>query len=191
MWTNSEGSGETRSLAWGFAVRLCDKYHNLMSWLTCPFLLIHWRYYLNGPGSSLLIECPLRGTGGHGFDPRSRHTVSLNMVLAAPRLALKRTGGVRTGRPSVRIMWLGVYHVKCLGHDISVRQHYKREHWVERHRDMTEKLLKATLNPQKKKTDAVITLNVSKSWNRELATWQSQAISKENGKELEVIQDKQ
>ena len=29
-------SGETawmRSLAWAFAVRLCDKYHNLMSWL--------------------------------------------------------------------------------------------------------------------------------------------------------------
>ena len=36
MCANSEGSGETarmRSLAWTFAVRLCDKYHNLMSWL--------------------------------------------------------------------------------------------------------------------------------------------------------------
>ena len=36
MWSNSEGSGETarmRRLAWAFAVRLCDKYHNLMSWL--------------------------------------------------------------------------------------------------------------------------------------------------------------
>ena len=29
-----------------------------------------------------LEECPLRGTGGHGFDP----------VLAAPRLALRLTG---------------------------------------------------------------------------------------------------
>ena len=32
---NSEGSGETahmRRLAWAFAGRLCDKYHNLMSW---------------------------------------------------------------------------------------------------------------------------------------------------------------
>ena len=35
---NSEGSGETaqmRRLAWAFAGRLCDKYHNLMSWLKC------------------------------------------------------------------------------------------------------------------------------------------------------------
>ena len=33
---NSEGSGKTvqmRRLAWAFAGRLCDKYHNLVSWL--------------------------------------------------------------------------------------------------------------------------------------------------------------
>ena len=36
MCANSEGSGETarmRRLAWAFVGRLCDKYHNLMSWL--------------------------------------------------------------------------------------------------------------------------------------------------------------
>ena len=36
MCVNSEGSGETarmRRLAWAFAGRQCDKYHNLMSWL--------------------------------------------------------------------------------------------------------------------------------------------------------------
>ena len=36
MCANSKGSGETarmRMLAWAFAGRLCDKYHNLMSWL--------------------------------------------------------------------------------------------------------------------------------------------------------------
>ena len=36
MCANSEGSGETarlRRLAWAFAGRLCDKYHNLMTWL--------------------------------------------------------------------------------------------------------------------------------------------------------------
>ena len=24
--------------------------------------------------SAILVECPLRGTGGHGFDPGPRHT---------------------------------------------------------------------------------------------------------------------
>ena len=36
MCANSEGSGETaqmRSLTWAFAVRLCNKYYNLMRWL--------------------------------------------------------------------------------------------------------------------------------------------------------------
>ena len=36
MCANSEGSGETvpmRRLAWAIAGRLCDKYHNQMSWL--------------------------------------------------------------------------------------------------------------------------------------------------------------
>ena len=35
MCANSEGSGETARmprLAWAFTGRLCDKYHNLMSW---------------------------------------------------------------------------------------------------------------------------------------------------------------
>ena len=32
LCANSEGFGET-SLTWAYAVRLCDKYHNLMSWL--------------------------------------------------------------------------------------------------------------------------------------------------------------
>ena len=62
MCANSEGSGETarmRRLAWAFAGRLCDKYHNLMSWLKCfnrlfrnsywkhdLSLLRHWRLLL-------------------------------------------------------------------------------------------------------------------------------------------------
>ena len=38
LCVHSEGSDETaqmRRLAWAFAGRLCDKYHNLMSWLIC------------------------------------------------------------------------------------------------------------------------------------------------------------
>ena len=44
MCVNSEGSGETvrmRRLAWAFAGRLCDKYHNLMSWLNYTRRLKH------------------------------------------------------------------------------------------------------------------------------------------------------
>ena len=36
MYANSKGSGQIR-LAWAFAVRLCDKYYNLMSWLNYTF----------------------------------------------------------------------------------------------------------------------------------------------------------
>ena len=41
MCANSKGSGETvrmRRLAWAVAGHLCDKYHNLMSWIKCPFV---------------------------------------------------------------------------------------------------------------------------------------------------------
>ena len=47
-------------------------------------------------------------------------------------------------------MWLGLNTMsKCLGRDISVRQHSKSEHWVpcQTTGDMTESLLKATLSP--------------------------------------------
>ena len=36
---------------------------------------------------------------------------------------------------------------KCLGRDISVRQHSKSEHSSRHRRDMSERLLKATLSP--------------------------------------------
>ena len=44
MCANSEGSVETarmRSLDWAFAVRLCDKYHFLTSWLFWCYLIRH------------------------------------------------------------------------------------------------------------------------------------------------------
>ena len=50
MCANSEGSGETarmHRLAWAFAGRLCDKYHNLMSWLWLPCLIM--TLLLTGP----------------------------------------------------------------------------------------------------------------------------------------------
>ena len=38
------------------------------------------------------VERPLRGSGGHGFDPVPLHTKGVKMVLAGPRLELRRTG---------------------------------------------------------------------------------------------------
>ena len=43
MCANSEGSCETarmRRVAWAFAGRICDTYHNLMSWLILTFILL-------------------------------------------------------------------------------------------------------------------------------------------------------
>ena len=49
---NSEGSGQTarmRRLAWAFAVRLCDKYHNVMSWLNYWFPSTVFSGYIHRP----------------------------------------------------------------------------------------------------------------------------------------------
>ena len=121
MRANSESSGGTawmRRLAWAFAGCICDKYHNVMSWLhswpistkewcrtrcqpdsymylLTAFVLNNWAFVLwlfnaagiwsarmlcvwtlksaTGPVAQL-VDCPLRGTGGHGFDPGPRHT---------------------------------------------------------------------------------------------------------------------
>ena len=48
MFVNSEGCGETtrmRRLTWAFAGCLCDKYHNLMSWLSCGIFLHYSKVY--------------------------------------------------------------------------------------------------------------------------------------------------
>ena len=53
-----------RRLTWAFADRLCDKYHNLMSWLnyscgivTCLEILTEWQSVYSG--STLLSQCCL------------------------------------------------------------------------------------------------------------------------------------
>ena len=49
-----------------------------------------------------------RTTGATTIPLLVLHSGELKMVLASPRLSLRLTGRARTGRPSVRIMWLGV-----------------------------------------------------------------------------------
>ena len=61
MCANSEGSGEAaqmRSLIWAFAVRLCDKYDNLMSWLIyllSVLLSVEYSYFLDW---LTWVQCP-------------------------------------------------------------------------------------------------------------------------------------
>ena len=60
MCANSEGSGETalmRGLAWAFVVRLCDKYHNLMSWLKYHNCKFSENHLLNSLTSSYPSRC--------------------------------------------------------------------------------------------------------------------------------------
>ena len=65
-----------------------------------------------------------------GSIPGRDRPKSLKKVLAAPSFGTQSDlwGRARTGQSSVRIMRLGVVHVKCQGHDTSSRQHYKLEH---------------------------------------------------------------
>ena len=63
-----------------------------------------------------LVECPLRGTGGHAFDPGPRHTKVVKNGTSCSSLGTQTYGVVvRTGRPSVRIMWLGVLSCQVSG----------------------------------------------------------------------------
>ena len=76
-----------------------------------------------------LVECPLRGPGGHGFDPGPRHTKVVKNGTSCSSLGTQ-TYGVELGlvNPVSGLCDWVWYHVKCLGHDTSVRQHYKSEH---------------------------------------------------------------
>ena len=52
-----------------------------------------------------LVECPLRGTGGRGFDPGPRNNKVVKNGTICFSLGTQTYGiRARTGRPSVRIM---------------------------------------------------------------------------------------
>ena len=97
------------------------------------------------------VEYPLWGTVGHGFDPRPQHTKVVKMVLATPRWHSNLRGRAGlidpvSGLGMVSCDWVW-YHVRCLGHDTSVRQHIKLNIELPvAFRRCHEKLLKATLN---------------------------------------------
>ena len=77
------------------------------------------------------VECPLRGTGCHGFESGPRHTKVVNKCTRCSSLGTQ-TYGVElelVDPVSGWCFWVWC-HVKYLGHDTLVRQHYKSEHWA-------------------------------------------------------------
>ena len=74
-----------------------------------------------------LVERLLQGMGGHGFDPGPRHTKVVKNGTSWSSLGTQ-TYWVELGLVDLvsgLCDWVW-YHVKCLGHDTSVRQHYKK-----------------------------------------------------------------
>ena len=82
--------------------------------------------FLTDPGSSI-GRVSSSGRKVTGSVPGRDIPKLLKMVLVALRLA--RTRGIaRTGRSTVRIMWLGVVSCQCLRHNTTMRQRYKSGH---------------------------------------------------------------
>ena len=100
-----------------------------------------------------MVECPLWGTGGHGFDPGRRHTKVVKKGTSCSSLGtqdLRRSA--RTGRPSFWIMWLGVISCQMSGawyFSSTIKRSIELPVATRHRRDMTEILFKATLNPNK------------------------------------------
>ena len=75
----------------------------------CKWFFAHSKANKNqtttGPAPvALLVECPLRGTGGHGFDPGPRHTKVIKNGTSCSSLVTQPYGVELSDRPSVRIM---------------------------------------------------------------------------------------
>ena len=66
------------------------------------------------------VECPLRGTGGHGFDPGPRHTKVVKNGTCSTSIGTRTCG-------QANVTGCGIMS-SVLGLDTSVRQHYKSEH---------------------------------------------------------------
>ena len=83
MCANREGSGEIapmRRLAWAFAGRVCDKYHNLMSWL---------KYSINNSVfPTIEVDKPKQLTASYAPIVLRYFNMSLNMFINSHAWAL-------------------------------------------------------------------------------------------------------
>ena len=101
-----------------------------------------------------LVECLLLGMGCHGFDPGLRHIKVVKNGTSCSSLGTQAYA-VELGlvSPVSRLCDWVLYHFKCLGHDTSLRQHYKSEHWVPYCNQTPSwddwKIVEMTLNPNK------------------------------------------
>ena len=77
-WRNAFSTRDVRSSTTSFAI-----YYSLMH-VSCTAPIAQ------------LVECPLRGTGGHGFDPGPRHTKVVKNGTSCPSLGTQ-TYGVELG----------------------------------------------------------------------------------------------
>ena len=90
------------------------------SHMNMPYLHVHTR---GVPALVvLLVECPLRETWGHGFNPRPRPTKVFKNCTSCSSLGTQTYGEelglVKAVSGYCDWVW---YHVKCLGHNTSVR----------------------------------------------------------------------
>ena len=125
MCVNSEGYGETAwmcRLASAFAGRLCDKYHNLMSWLILQqiftsagqfdiFLLQAWQSQQKGPNVNLLAD--ISSTANQVGRLKAEDPVCLDPVLSwMCRLASAFAGHLCDNLISTKISCAGSFYSK-------------------------------------------------------------------------------
>ena len=112
MCANSEGSGETarmRKLAWAFVGRICDKYHNLMSWHILAFCIICSRLIWIFAGRTyhiiiLLYLCPFRTS--EWTAKMSRSTTKPTKYMCAQRRLRSAWASAQFDRSSLCTLWL-------------------------------------------------------------------------------------
>ena len=141
-WVHSKDSDQTGQmprLIWVFAgqalILLVLSFRG--SYIYC-WLNLHWPAPV-----AQLAECPLQGMGGHGFDFGPRHTKVVKNGTSCSSLGLVNPVSGYYIMSSVRGMILQWGSTIKVSIELPVATRHRR--------DMTEKLLKATLNPANNK----------------------------------------
>ena len=137
------------------------------------------------------VECPRRRTWGHRFDPGSQHTKVVKNGTSCASLSDLR-GRARTGPPSVKVMWLGLVSCEVSGHDTSVRQRFKSEHWAPCRNQTPSwydwKLVESDVKPEHTTTTFLLWF-VSSVLYRTNVSWVSQRVNMLNYSPFKILSD--